>query len=155
MSDETPSPPKVQPVASKQAKPPGVVQRFQLQASISQHFHGPLPPPELLEHYEKVLPGGAERIFKMAEKEQVHRHSLESTLPELARWGQRFGFILGLSGIIGGVVLVALDKSIAGFSVFFISLGSLLAAYMYGQRPTPPEKPTEQASEPVREQNPK
>lgn len=37
-------------------------------------FSGPLPPPALLAHYEQTLPGLADRIATMAEKEQKVRH---------------------------------------------------------------------------------
>ena len=43
-----------------------------------QSFHGPVPPPQILDHYEAILPGATERIFRMAEKAQDHRQSLES-----------------------------------------------------------------------------
>ena len=38
-----------------------------------ENFQGPLPAPDLLEHYEKILPGISERIMRMAEKEQALR----------------------------------------------------------------------------------
>ncbi len=41
-------------------------------------FSGPHPPPEMLREYEAVLPGSADRIFTMAEKQQDHRIRLES-----------------------------------------------------------------------------
>lgn len=37
------------------------------------HYQGPLPLPNHFEGYERVLPGSAERIIAMAEKEQDHR----------------------------------------------------------------------------------
>jgi uncharacterized membrane protein len=77
----------------------------------------------------------------MAEKEQDHRHALEKTLPEIAKWGQRFGFFLGLTGILAGAFLVATGKSIAGFGFFLVSLGSLVGAYMYGHKVSPTESP--------------
>lgn len=40
-------------------------------------FKGPLPPPALFEHYEKALPGSADRILKLAENEQTYRHDWE------------------------------------------------------------------------------
>jgi uncharacterized membrane protein len=134
MPDNVPSHQKPQQVSPKGAKSAPVATQFQIEATFAQHFRGPLPPPELLDHYEKILPGGAERIFRMAEKEQDHRHALEKTLPELAKWGQRFGFFLGMAGILGGVYLVATGKSIEGFGVFLVSLGSLVGAYMYGHK---------------------
>ena len=45
-------------------------------------FSGPLPPPGVLEGYEKVLPGSAERIFTMAEKQLEHRMYLEKVVVE-------------------------------------------------------------------------
>jgi len=38
--------------------------------SIENSFSGPVPSPEILEKYEKTLPGLANRLIKMAEKEQ-------------------------------------------------------------------------------------
>ncbi len=37
----------------------------------------PLPLPQLLEGYERIVPGSAERILKMAEEQQTHRQRLE------------------------------------------------------------------------------
>lgn len=43
-------------------------------------FQGPLPSPDVLAGFEKVLSGSAERIIQMAEKEQAHRHQEESKI---------------------------------------------------------------------------
>jgi uncharacterized membrane protein len=40
-------------------------------------FQGPLPSPEILQGFESVLPGAAERIMRMAEAEQESRHNIE------------------------------------------------------------------------------
>lgn len=37
---------------------------------VGSHYSGPVPPPEIMEKLDKILPGSAERIFIMAEKEQ-------------------------------------------------------------------------------------
>lgn len=41
-------------------------------------WQGPLPPPAVLEEYDRIRPGAAERILVMAEKEQQHRHDTEN-----------------------------------------------------------------------------
>jgi uncharacterized membrane protein len=42
-------------------------------------FHsGPLPDPASLQHYESISPGMAERILRMAEGEQAHRHTQDA-----------------------------------------------------------------------------
>jgi len=48
---------------------------IRVKQSISQSYSGPLPPPGMLHDYAQY----AERIVTMAEKEQAHRHNLEST----------------------------------------------------------------------------
>lgn len=49
-----------------------------VQVSHQKLHQGPLPAPEDLQHYDDLLPGAAERIFRMAEIEQQHRHEQES-----------------------------------------------------------------------------
>lgn len=43
---------------------------------IEKHHSGPLPAPEDLAHYDQIVPGGAERIFQMTEREQRASPSL-------------------------------------------------------------------------------
>lgn len=47
------------------------------QTQVKAHM-GPLPAPEVLAGYEHVLPGSAERIMAMAERQQESRLTLES-----------------------------------------------------------------------------
>ena len=92
-------------------------------------FSGPIPHPRILEGYENIHSGFAERIVRMAEKEQEHRFEcdnkvIDSTVASTKR-GQWMGYtialafgiislVLGLmdqvavAGIIGGLDLVAL-----------------------------------------------
>lgn len=41
-------------------------------------FQGPTPPPEIMERYEALVPGTAQRLFKLAEDESLHRRTMES-----------------------------------------------------------------------------
>jgi uncharacterized membrane protein len=41
--------------------------------SAKSEWNGALPPPDALEHFERVLPGSAERLIAMAEMEQAQR----------------------------------------------------------------------------------
>ena len=45
-------------------------------------YSGPLPPPAIMQGYEDVLPGAAERILAMAEKQLDHRMHLEKVVIE-------------------------------------------------------------------------
>lgn len=81
-------------------------------------FSGPIPHPRIMAGYEQVLPGSADRILKMAERQQEHRFGLEKTSVESQQKsntrGQVFGFILSFLVIIGGIVLLLLGMPILG-----------------------------------------
>jgi len=62
--------------ARHQANKPQQVGHARL--AIQEHYHeGPLPPPAILQQYDTVVPGAAERIIAMAEGEVAHRRSIE------------------------------------------------------------------------------
>lgn len=82
----------------------------------SQEWSGPIPPPAILEQYDFFLPGAADRIITMAEKETVHRREMEVQAQTASidlqnrnfderRLGQIFGFGISLAVIVGGVIL--------------------------------------------------
>lgn len=77
-------------------------------------FQGPLPPPEMLEHYGELVPDGADRIIRLTEKEQQHRHELEKS--DL-RHEQKYSMIGLSSGIVVTVLCVvsALAVVLAGY----------------------------------------
>src|SRR5215210_3890272 len=78
-------------------------------AQISQEqWSGPIPPPAVLERLDRVVPGGAERVLRMAEKEQAHRIAYEReglAASKADAWrGQYLGAAISLTAIIGAVV---------------------------------------------------
>lgn len=101
-------------------------------------FAGPLPHPEILARYEEVLPGAADRIISMAEKQAAHRMHLEKIVVEgdsrRAWWGQWIGGILALVAIGGGICLILQGKSGWGFAVIVAEVASLAAAFIYAHR---------------------
>ncbi|MFQ5751605.1 MAG: DUF2335 domain-containing protein [bacterium] len=102
---------------------------------VSQYkFSGPLPHPALLNAYNEIVSNGGERIFKMAEKEQAHNHRIIEKEQIRKNRAQIFGFIIIIVSIIGGIILVGLDKNILGFGVFFSGLTAVVLAYIYGKK---------------------
>lgn len=97
-------------------------------------FHGPLPPPSLFNEYEKVLPGAADRILTMAEREQEHRIWWEKkdldTESRYALSGMYLGSI-GLFLLIVGAVFSVYQGSIEGALVFLgASVLSVLGRFL-------------------------
>ncbi len=113
-------------------------------------YHGPLPPPALLEHYDRIIPGSAERIFAQFESQSAHRQRIEATVIASASFSQKLGVVsaslIGLLAIGGGLFLAHEGKSLVGFGAFFTGLASLVAVYVYGKKSQASERRTKQSA---------
>ena len=106
-----------------------------LAVEASYSFMGPIPPPGILAGYNNVIPNGADRVIKMAEKEQAHRHNIETTIVGKESFEKRvglvFAFILALSVLgVSSYLLIFTEKSGYGLTVFIIELGGLVWAFL-------------------------
>ncbi len=123
-------------------------------------FEGPLPPPDLLKQYEQTLPGIAERIVRMAEEEQAHRHTLAqadldrkakltaiadresaASVAAMAR-GQKIGLCISGACIVFAFACayMGLDKWIVG-AFLAVPTASFISAFI-------PRKPSEEKTQP-------
>lgn len=112
-------------------------------------WEGPLPSPEDLRRYEEILPGAANRILEMAEKQQAHNHNQESASLENERivletakaivasntsrskWGLVSALLVALIGIGIGGWLTYLGKGGYGLTFVFAPLVSLVGVFVY------------------------
>lgn len=106
----------------------------------------PLPHPEILEGYDYVIEGSAERILSMFEREQEHRHKWEEralrthTISTIL--GQLLGFLIATS-VFGAAMVIGLygDTNTAAFIWVFglaiVVMAGLVWTYAksMGQRP--------------------
>jgi uncharacterized membrane protein len=127
---------------TRSSKNPSSVSRDNNHLSVSQQsFSGPIPPPSLLEGYESILPGAAERILALAESEAQHRRDIERQVTRanirLAKGehyqvylGQVLAFLLALVFIGGGVFLIHGGKSIVGSFFSAAALIAIVAAFL-------------------------
>jgi len=86
-------------------------------------FSGPLPHPDTLKHYEKIIPGSAERILTMVEKQYNLKQELEEKyLENIYRDIRRVGAFTALQGqeIPGSLI----GTSGVGILVAFFIIGS-------------------------------
>lgn len=109
--------------------------KSEIVAVSASSFSGPLPNPDILAGYEKTLPGAADRIIRMAENEQKERHKFmhrSQVYGEVFRVaGLLFAFLLAAGGMALGAFLIYKDKSMMGFSVFLVSVATLIGAAIY------------------------
>lgn len=97
----------------------------------------PLPRPEIMAGYEQILPGSADRILAMAEKQAEHRQGLERSklagdqiTQARAQW-----LTTGLVAIIfcGSIGLIAYGKDIAGLVAIITETVALVGVYLHGK----------------------
>ncbi len=116
---------------------PARTQQNQIQVAAAS-YSGPIPPPSELAKYEELLPGSAERIIAMAEKQSNHRQDLEKiTIKSGSRdslLGLIFGLIIGLAGIGSGTYCIIKGATAAGTVIGGGSLVSLVSVFIYGSR---------------------
>ena len=115
--------------------PPAQLTTTRVSQSVS--FQGPIPPPQLLEQYSKVIPNVAERIMAMAESQLQHRQSLESAVVlanvTAQSRGQISAFLLAALAIGGGIWLIAHDKNVEGLTAIIGAVTGLVAVYVWGR----------------------
>lgn len=100
-------------------------------------YTGPIPHPSTLAAFNDIVPDGADRIIKMAEKDQdikaqIRLKSIDvrdtaskrEHLEILA--GQTFAFLLCAGALVGGVYLIATGHEVAGGILSGASLASVL-----------------------------
>lgn len=97
-----------------------------------------LPAPEELARYEKVVPGGAERILEMAEQQSMHRREMEDKAVSAEIRGTRIKqvltFVLALAtGILGGILLIS-GSELAGLMVILVDAAAVAGIAIYGNR---------------------
>ena len=78
--------------------------------SETQMYSGPIARPEEFEQYERILPGAADRILTMGEKEIAHRHEFTKSDLKLFYVSKIlsliFMFIICLVVLGGGMFLI-------------------------------------------------
>lgn len=103
----------------------GVVVEAQMSSEL---FAGPLPHPKIFWQYEQILPGAADRILKMAERQSVHRQGIERfvVVGDLIKetMGTVLAYIAFGGSMVGAVILLLNGQSVEGLTAFVVALGS-------------------------------
>lgn len=108
---------------------------------LQQEIHvGPLPHPIIFEQYETALPGSAERILKMAEKEQDSRLEDQRDKRKIEKRGQIFGCLIVVTGLVIGWSMILLGKSLEGMIITAFFAGLIGLARLFVQKEVKREK---------------
>lgn len=106
--------------------------------TVAASFSGPLPPPHILEGYEKIQSGAADRIIKMAEQQASHRQELEKSVIKSNIKNEHIGmwlaFTLTAGLMIFGGYLIMNDKDTIGYFAIFGPVVFHAANYIYNKK---------------------
>jgi uncharacterized membrane protein len=118
---------------------PGEESRKLLQISqqkITQSFSGPLPPPLVLREYNEIIPGLADRIVSLAEKQTQHRIGIENKVIDSdigKSWiGLVCGLIVALACVGAGTACILYGHDWAGATLATGAVGGLVYTFVYG-----------------------
>lgn len=96
-------------------------------------FSGPLPHPAILEQYEKILPGSAERILSMAEKQSNHRQTMEKRIiyseTFQAKVGMFFAFTIVIIALFIGGYLSLKGLPVSGLISLTTAIGVIVTTF--------------------------
>lgn len=99
---------------------------------------GPLPPPAQLREYETVLPGLAERIVRLTEREQEHRHEIvDLAVRRSARLrdrGQALGMLAMVLVLAFCLVLIHAGQPATAGAVAIALVIGVVSIFVIGRR---------------------
>ena len=105
--------------------------------SHSLFWAGPLPSPQVLREYNAIVPDSADRIIKMAEKQEDHRISIESKVVDSnirnEKLGVLSGFIIGLSGLVCATLCALYGHDWVAAVIGGSTLVSLVSVFVIGK----------------------
>jgi len=125
-----PSPPHSQPSVSPR-------QVVTVQQTV-EGFTGPIPPPQVLGGYEAVLPGLANRIVTMAERQSEHRQSLERQVVSANirhEWlGLWIGAAVAVIMVAAAVIVAIAGQPVVGGVIGVFDVVGIVTVFVLRQR---------------------
>ena len=105
-------------------------------ALVSAKYSGPLPLPSHFEHYDRILPGAADRILKMGELEQAARQDHQARSTKLEEFKTYWGFGAWALTLVAVVFLAYIGKTVVAAilasGIGLLGIGRILTAIRGG-----------------------
>ena len=110
----------------------------------TQGFSGPIPPPEVLDGYDRIQPGFASRIIAMAETENDHRRQMERSIVQgglasqksqfsEARVGQICAAIITIAALGLGCYTALNGHDVTGGVLGASGVGGIVTTFVLGR----------------------
>lgn len=89
-----------------------------IKAIARSEYFGPVPAPEDLAKYDSLINNGAERFMTMAEKEQNHRHEINSAYLDLEKKESARIYTLTMISQIFGIIAFISLLIFSGYALY-------------------------------------
>jgi uncharacterized membrane protein len=100
---------------------------------LSVSYHGPLPTSREFSGYEQVLPGAANRILAITEKEAEHRRTNQEKIVnasiKYSGRGQIFALVIAILALIGVGLSIYFSAPIASIAPAVIAITGLASIF--------------------------
>jgi uncharacterized membrane protein len=93
-------------------------------------YSGPLPTSGEFQGYEQALPGTANRILVIAEKESEHRHNIEKGELKIKGRGQIFALAISVLSLIAVGLSIYFSQPIASIAPTIIAITGLASIFI-------------------------
>jgi uncharacterized membrane protein len=128
---------------------PARMARRSMSVEYEERYHsGPLPSPDMLRDLEAIYPGAAKIIFSEFQAQGKHRRELEKEMVagniKLAANGQRIGGLIGITGILGSIVVTAMGHGGWGSLIAGSTLIGLVSVFVIGKTKQSRERAADQ-----------
>lgn len=101
-------------------------------------FSGPLPHPLILEEYEKIVPGAAERIIAMAESDMKHQQEMDREELRIAesqvKRGQISAFWLTIIALAVCIFSLLMGSEMAASVIAGTTIVALVTAFVISRK---------------------
>lgn len=109
--------------------------RKEVLITSEEHFQGPVPHPMILAQYDEIVPGAADRILSMAEKQLEHRLGIENKAIDSkirdSKLGMVLGFIIAACVVGVGGMAIYMGKDLLGASTIVTVIAGLVGTFVY------------------------
>lgn len=96
-----------------------------------------MPPPSVLEGYELLVKGAAERILIMAESDAKHQQEIEfaalRAMEAEVKRGQFFGFVIGLTALGASMLALAMGSPAVAGVIGGATVVGLVSVFIVGR----------------------
>jgi uncharacterized membrane protein len=93
-------------------------------------YSGPLPTSGEFQGYEQVLPGAANRILVITEKESEHRHDIEKGELKIKGRGQIFALAISVLSLVAVGLSIYFSQPIASIAPTIIAITGLASIFI-------------------------